>query len=115
MANATTARVAQLNDQVRAMMGMFGRLGGQLVTTRGFAARPDEIKAAVFGAVQTFDGFTKANDPYGERDFGSIEAGGETYFWKIDYYDTAMRFHSPDKADPAVTTRVLTIMLAEEY
>ena len=97
------------------MMGMFGRLGGQLVTTRGFAARPDAIKTAVFEAVQTFNAFTEDNNPYGERDFGSVEAGGETYFWKIDCYDTAMRFHSPDKADPSVTRRVLTIMLASDY
>ena len=50
-----------------------------------------------------------------EHDFGSFEADGHTIFFKIDYYDETLSVHSPDASDPAVTKRVITIMLAEEY
>ena len=39
----------------------------------------------------------------------------ERLFWKIDYYDRTMQRASPDPADAAVTERVLTVMLADEY
>lgn len=55
------------------------------------------------------------NDPHGEHDFGSVEFLGRKFFWKLDYYDAAMEFGSDDPADLAKTTRVLTVMLAEEY
>ena len=66
-------------------------------------------------AIAAFDAFTADNDPYGEHDFGAFEVGNDRLFWKIDYYDLSLTGHSPDAADPSVTTRVLTIMLAEEY
>jgi hypothetical protein len=45
----------------------------------------------------------------------STEVDGHTIFFKIDYFDKALASHSPDPADPSVTERVITIMLAEEY
>jgi hypothetical protein len=59
--------------------------------------------------------FTPDNDPYGEHDFGSFSYAAETIFWKFDYYDLDLQMHSPDPSDPTVTTRVLIIMLADEY
>ena len=66
-------------------------------------------------AVRGFDTFTENNDPHGEHDFGSIEVEGETVFFKIDYFDRDVVMHSPDASDPSVTTRILTLMLAQEY
>jgi hypothetical protein len=65
--------------------------------------------------VARFDAFSPDNDPYREHDFGSVQVGEQTVFFKIDVYDLDLRCHSLDAADPSVTARVLTIMLAEEY
>lgn len=35
--------------------------------------------------------------------------------FKIDYYDKELQFGSPDPADPTVTERIITTMLAAEY
>ena len=43
---------------------------------------------------------------------GRLDGGA---IWKIDYYDRSRSHHSPDAADPKVTLRVLTVMLAGEY
>ncbi len=55
------------------------------------------------------------NDPYGEGDFGALQVEGERILFKVDYYDRSLTGQSPDPADASITTRVLTIMLAEEY
>ena len=69
----------------------------------------------IVSAVQSFDDFTDGNDPYHEHDFGSFEFAGNRIFWKFDYYDQSLTEASPNPADSAITQRVLTIMLAEEY
>ena len=71
--------------------------------------------ADLLDQVRGFDAFTPDNDPYGEHDFGSFRHDDITIFWKIDTYDVDLLMHSPDPTDLAVTARVLTIMLAEEY
>ncbi len=69
----------------------------------------------VLEAVRSFDSFTGGNDPDGEHDFGSVVVGGETSFWRLDYYDLSLQMASPDAADPGITVRILAIMLAEDY
>ncbi len=69
----------------------------------------------IMGAVAAFSDFSEDNDPWGEHDCATIEVEHRRIIWKIDYYDRDLEFASPDPADPAVTTRVLTVMLAEEY
>lgn len=55
------------------------------------------------------------DDPYGERDMGWIDFMGERVMFKIDYYDLEREYGSDNPADPAVTSRVMTIMLAADY
>jgi Protein of unknown function (DUF3768) len=71
--------------------------------------------AAVIELVRAFDDFTEDNDPYGEQDFGSFAFKGQLINWKIDYYALDMAHGSEDPANAAITKRVLTILLAEEY
>ena len=89
--------------------------GGLVTMTAGVNALPSDVKALVIRRVATFAAFTLENDPHGEHDFGAVELSGRRFFWKIDYYDREQRYGSDDPADPEQTTRVLTIMLAEEY
>ena len=106
----SAAKIRELNDQFRTTM-----TGGRVLMTAGVDALPSDVKAMVIRRVATFWEFNADNDPHGEHDFGAFVLAGRKYFWKIDAYDTEMRFGSPDPADSAKTTRVLTIMLAEEY
>jgi hypothetical protein len=103
-------RIRLLNDNFRTMF-----VGGQIVMTQGVNELPLDTKARVILAVQSFDKFTEDNDPHDEHDFGSFEIEGETYFFKIDYYALDMDGGSEDPADHEKTTRVLTIMRADEY
>ena len=105
-----TGRIRALNDQLRRT-----GTGGRVVLTAGVAALPPETVAAIVLAVQRFANFSPDNDPHGEHDFGLVEAAGHRVMFKIDYYDRELAAHSPDAADPEVTSRVLTIMLSSEY
>ncbi len=65
--------------------------------------------------MRIYDQFDEGIDPYEEHDMGRFTVGRDDYYWKIDYYDRNVEFHSPDPPDPSVTIRVLTIMRADEY
>jgi hypothetical protein len=117
-------RIARLNDLARRAMG----IACVVVATEGIRALSEDDQSRLRELIETFDAFTLDNDPHGERDFGAIYRGVDgvwsasrpvdvavTVFWKIDAYDRELRFGSGDPADPAVTRRVLTIMLASEY
>ena len=104
----SAATIALLNDLARVTL-----TDCRVVITAGIAALDD--LDAIIAKVSAFNDFNERNDPYGEHDFGSFEHEGQTVFWKIDCYDLDLCMASPDPADPTVTARVLTVMLADEY
>lgn len=105
-----TARIRQLNDLLRTSF-----IGGRVLITTGVRAHGEAFESACVEAVQTFSRFDESNDPYGEHDFGAFDIEGVRVFWKIDYFDRSMTMGSEDPANPRITTRVLTILLANEY
>lgn len=104
------ARIRELNDMFRTSF-----IGGRVLITEGVRALGQEFESGCVETVQRFRDFTGDNDPYGEHDFGAVTIDGSRVFWKIDYYDRDCQYGSENPADPAETTRVLTIMLACEY
>src|SRR5258708_11414306 len=103
-------RIRQLNDEARIHL-----TDGTIFATPGISSLPSDDLAAIFERVRTFDDFDAENDPYGEHDFGAFDHKANRIFWKVDCYDLQMQFGSPDPADPRVTKRTLTVMLAGEY
>jgi hypothetical protein len=108
--DSRTARIRALNDELRQNFAE-----GIAVMTPGIAALGAEAVARIVKTVAVFDDFCHANDPHEEHDFGTFDADGQRVFFKTEYFDESLTDHSPDPADPSVTKRVITIMLAEEY
>ena len=102
--------IATLNDTFRKTF-----TGGQVFLTAGIDSMSSEDKANIVSLVQNFDNFTPDNNPYSENDFGSFDYKDEKILWEIDYYDLNNQYMSENPANPDITNRVLTIMLAEEY
>lgn len=103
-------RIRSLNDDLR----RFGR-GGIVMLSAGIAALSIGEVHSILDEVRCFEDFTDDNDPYREHDLGLFRHRGERIMWKIDYYDLDRRYASPDPANPAVTSRVLTVLYASEY
>ena len=108
--SSPTERICALNDQLRQDLST-----GLAVMTPGVAALGPDVVDRIVKTVSVYDDFCHANDPHEEHDFGAFDAEGQRIFFKIDYYDNSLSAHSPDPADPSVTRRVITIMLANEY
>lgn len=102
--------IKTLNDNLRKHL-----IGGKIVLTQGIEAKNYEEIAEIMLKIRDFDNFTPDNDPYDEHDFGSLDYKGETIFWKIDYYEKSYQYLSEDPANPNLTNRVMTVMLASEY
>ena len=112
-----TSTAVSTADRIRALNDDFRRtfVGGAVMITAGVEAMPVEQRRSLLAKVRAFDAFNDDNDPHGEHDFGSFELAGVSYFFKIDYYSPDLEGGSEDPANPDKTTRVLTIMRADEY
>ena len=108
--SADTDRIRMLNDQLR-----WHLTGSKAVMTPGIAALGSEAVHRLVQTIAVFDDFCTANDPHGGHDFGEFDFDGVSIMFKIDYYDKNLNFHSENRADPAVTERVITLMLGDEY
>jgi uncharacterized protein DUF3768 len=108
---AKSERIARLNDALRTG----NTADGQIMITAGIQALGPEFVLQAHKAVAAFSDFGPSNDPHQEHDFGSLSVAGQKLFFKIVAYDLTLQMHSPDAADPMVTKRLLTIMLASEY
>lgn len=122
-----THAIRILNDAARAIPGVTCRAN----ITIGVQALSEADRMGILRNVVAFSKFDGDNDPHGERDFGTIyklasdewtqarpidsKDIAETVFWKIDYYDNRLEYGSKAPWDASKTTRVMTIMLANEY
>jgi hypothetical protein len=90
---------------------VFRRSGFGVMVTPGVQVLED--LGGLIDEIRRYRDFSEDNDPYGEHDFGTVHWFGEKVFWKIDYYDQALKY-GLDPLDPRCW-QVLTVMLAEEY
>jgi hypothetical protein len=103
-------RIRELNEAFRQTF-----IGGRVLVTPAVRSLSLENNASLLERVRSFTDFEAGDDPYREHDFGAIDIDGEKYFWNIDYYAPDMQGGSEDPTDHEKTTRVLTIMRADEY
>ena len=103
-------RIRELNDHLRQT-----HKSGKVCLTIGIQCLSQETIIDLMAEIAHFDNFTEDNDPWKEHDCATMEHEGRKIIWKIDYYDKNLEFGSEDPANPEVTTRVMTVMLASEY
>jgi hypothetical protein len=82
MPDANTAKIAALNDHARQTFREC-----RVVITQAVAELGKDDVDRILDKVRNYNDFTPDNDPFLEHDFGSIQFGENTIFWKIDYYD----------------------------
>ena len=103
-------RIRHLNDLLRCK-----GIGGKVMVTAAIDATSTAGRLRVLRAVAAFTDFNKHYDPHAERDCAELAVDGASIFWKIDYFDRSLSHQSPDPAEPSVTARIMTVMLASEY
>lgn len=111
----STAIIARLNDNARLGLDRRARVMFTRNCLETCRATPNTHDALVQAELlQAFRRCEFAADSP-ERDFASILHRGRKVWMKIDYYDLACEFGSEDPTNAAITTRVITILLPEDY
>lgn len=96
--------IARSNDEFRAsIVSPELNMGKRLVFSLGFGMLPSKDIENILQQIAKFDDFNEGNDPWGEHDFGTISTEWAEIFWTIATLDEEQN------------TKVLTVMLAEEY
>ncbi len=103
-------RIQNLNDLLR----VFHR-NGEIMYSQGMSIFSNYDLFQILRAISFYDGFNENNNPYLEKDFGIINFKNYKIIWKIDYYDTELKYHSSAPYDSTKTRRVMTVMLSDEY
>jgi hypothetical protein len=100
-------RVRRLNDEARSSLK-----GCKLVCSP--AIKKSGRIDAIIRCVREYSSFNESSNLSDEHDFGCFEFEQQQIVWKIDCYDLDLTMRSIDPAEPSITCRVLTVMLAEE-
>ena len=110
-----TATIARLNDDARLGLDRRARVlftSNCLETFRiSQEAHPAIIQAQLLAAFRRCE--FAADSP--AHDFASILFRERKVWMNIDYYDLDCEYGSEDPADASITTRVVTILLPEDY
>ncbi|HEY9864093.1 MAG TPA: DUF3768 domain-containing protein [Candidatus Obscuribacterales bacterium] len=109
-------QIARLNDQLRSQNSQVGGIH----LSRSVGLLPPQQQQQLLQLLKEFNSFSPDNDPYGERDFVTLELDGDRYFFKIDYFEKSawlkgeeIGANSPE--DVNTTWRVGTLMESSEY
>ena len=81
---AKRAKMRALNDDFRRTFR-----GGRVMITAGVNALTHTVQRAVFQKIQAFDAFDDERDPWDNHGFVSVEHDGQTFFAKIDLYESS--------------------------
>ncbi len=89
----------------------------RILSTQGIQALGPTAVQEILYLVLSFreEDFRESFDPHGDRDFIVVHHQGKKVWAKVDTYDTTLEWMSPDPTDDAVTVRVLTLMMPDEY
>ena len=105
----TKEQVKQENDKLRKSLANTAR--SRVMLTPGVSEADN--KGEILEAIRSFDSFNGDNDPHGEHDCAIVKVGGESYMFKIDYYDLNLEYGVDPTEEDCI--RVITIMHSSEY